>query len=169
MGCRVGEATASGTPKPLPEFTHQRPEDWVNGAPLQIRSLRGQVVLVDVWTFACWNCYRSFPWLNAVEKKFHDRGLRVVGVHAPEFDHEKPRKRVEEKVREFGLTHRVMIDADHSYWHALGNRYWPTFYLIDRATRIRAAVVGETHTGDERAQSIEKTLVALLNEPAPKT
>lgn len=72
-----------------PEFTHQGKDDWINSAPLSLSSLRGRVLLVDFWTFDCWNCYRSFPWLNAVHEMFASRNLQIVGVHSPEFRHER--------------------------------------------------------------------------------
>ncbi len=152
----------SGTPAPA--FTHARAEDWINSPPLKLESLRGKVVLLDFWTFACWNCYRSFPWLNQVEAKLRERGLVVIGVHSPEFDYEKVRASIEKKVVQYGLTYPVMIDSDMSYWNAMGNRYWPAFYLIDRQGRLRANYAGETHAGDANAQRIEADLAALLAE-----
>lgn len=150
---------------PAPEFTHRGSADWIGSPPLTLASLRGQVVLVDVWTFACWNCYRSFPWLNAVQRRYATRGLRIVGVHTPEFEHEKPRASVERKVRQYGLQHPVMLDNDFSYWNALGNRYWPAWYLLDREGRVRAVHAGEVHAGDPRARRIEADIEALLAEP----
>src|SRR5579864_4671509 len=70
--------------RPAPEFTQDRPDAWINSPPLTLRSLRGSVVLLDVWAFECWNCYRSFPWLLTVESKFAAHGLQIVGVHSPE-------------------------------------------------------------------------------------
>jgi thiol-disulfide isomerase/thioredoxin len=89
---------------------------WVNSAPLRLRDLRGQVVLLDVWTFECWNCYRSFPWLNDLESRLRPEGLRVVGIHSPEYDRERDTAAVAAKTREFGLHHPVMIDNDLAYW-----------------------------------------------------
>jgi thiol-disulfide isomerase/thioredoxin len=157
---------AAASPPAAPEFTHGNPSEWINSPPLTLESLRGQVVLLDFWTFACWNCYRSFPWLNDLEARLHGRGLRVVGVHTPEFDHERERAAVERKVAQYGLKHAVMLDNDHSYWNAMGNRYWPAFYLIDRQGRIRAHYAGETHRGDAQARRIEADIDALLSEPA---
>jgi len=77
-----------------PEFTQQDAAAWLNSPPLKMQDLRGKVVLLDIWTFDCWNCYRSFPWLNGLEKKFAAQGLQVIGIHSPEFDHEKSRIRV---------------------------------------------------------------------------
>ncbi len=149
-----------------PEFTNKSPQQWINSPPLTWNDLRGKVVLLDFWTFDCWNCYRSFPWLKKVEADYEERGLQVVGVHAPEFDHEKIRSNVVEKVREFGLHHPVMIDNDFSYWRAMNNRYWPAFYLIDRRGFVRSAFFGETHSGDARAVRIEKAIERLLAEEA---
>jgi len=158
-------SSADGTvPRPAPAFTHRAAQDWINSPPLSLADQRGKVVLIDFWAFECWNCYRSFPWLNDLAARLSPRGLQVIGVHAPEFERERDRQRVAEKVREFGLEHPVMIDNDHSYWRAMHNRYWPTYYLVDRSGTIRAVFVGETHAGDARALAIEQQIEDLLQE-----
>ncbi len=149
---------------PAPEFSHQEAGDWINSPPLRLADLRGQVVLLDVWTFDCWNCYRSFPWLQQVEKRFSPAGLRLIGIHSPEFAHEKVRANVMRKIDGFGIRHPVMMDNDHAYWRALRNRYWPSYYLIDRRGRLRAVFFGETHAGDRQAREIEQAIQTLLDE-----
>ena len=149
-----------------PEFTHTEEREWINSVPLTLAGLRGKVVLLDFWTFECWNCYRSFPWLNALEARLAGEDFTVIGVHTPEFEHEKVRSSIEKKVAEFELHHPVMIDNDFSYWRAMGNRYWPAFYLIDKQGKVRAAYVGETHEGDRQARKIEAAIRNLLAEPA---
>ncbi|MGE0482982.1 MAG: redoxin family protein [Gammaproteobacteria bacterium] len=152
-------------PRPrLPEFTTADRANWINSPPLRRDDLVGEVVMVDVWTYECWNCYRSFPWLKALERRFEGRGFRVIGIHSPEFDRERELDRVRAKIDEFGLTHPVMIDNDLDYWRALGNRYWPAFYLVDRKGRVREVFVGETHVGDAQAARIERRIEALLAE-----
>lgn len=154
-------------PRQAPEFSHSAPRDWLNAAAMTLEDLRGRVVLIDFWSYGCWNCYRSFPWLNDLEDRFGPRGLIVVGVHSPEFEHEKNRSKVAAKVQEFEIAHPVMIDNDLSYWKAMENRYWPTFYLIDRVGQIRASYIGETHSGDRNARAIEDKVSELLSESAP--
>ena len=148
----------------LPEFTQRSPSAWLNSAPLERNSLRGSVALVDIWTFACWNCYRSFPWLKQVETRYNSRGLRVIGIHSPEFDYEKKRESVAVHVRKHNLAHPVMLDNDHAYWRALGNSYWPAFYLVDRKGCIRDTFVGETHSNTNAARNIESAIERLLAE-----
>ncbi len=151
-------------PDVLPQFHTQATEDWINSSPLRVEDLRGKVVLVDFWTYGCWNCYRSFPWLNAMEARLKDEDFIVIGVHTPEFDHERDRRKVAEKVEEFDLHHPVVIDNDSLYWRAMRNRYWPAFYVVDKRGRIRHRFVGETHEGTRRATTIEKAIVKLLAE-----
>jgi len=167
MATAPSKALVSGdNAPPAPEFTHSSETEWINSKPLTLADLRGNVVLVDFWTFDCWNCYRSFPWLNAVEEKYAAKGLKVIGVHSPEFEHEKVRDSIVKKMEEFMLHHPVMTDNDFSYWKAMRNRYWPAFFLIDKQGRVRAAHFGETHRGDAQAQEIERDIEALLNEPS---
>jgi len=147
-----------------PEFTANDPRDWINSAPLHWSELAGRVVLLDVWTFECWNCYRSFPWLRSVEARYVPRGLAVVGIHSPEFPAERERDNVRTAVKKFELHHPVMIDNDFRYWKALDNQYWPAYYLVDRKRRIRASFFGETHAGDAQAREIESTIERLLAE-----
>jgi thiol-disulfide isomerase/thioredoxin len=161
---RPADGATLSRPLPVPAFTHTKPGDWLNSAPLTWKDLRGKVVLVDFWTFECWNCYRSFPWLRDMEARLEPEGLQVIGVHSPEFDREKVKSSIEAKIREFMLHHPVMIDNDHSYWRAMGNRYWPAYYIVDKQGRIRAVFYGETHRGDRQAKQIETTIRDLLQE-----
>lgn len=148
----------------VPEFTQKSDSQWINSKALNWSELRGKVVLLDFWTFDCWNCYRSFPWLNELEEQFSGQDFAVIGIHSPEFDHEKDIKRVKKKVREFELAHPVMLDNDFAFWRAMNNRYWPAFYLVDKQGKIRGNFVGETHSGTPRAKAISDAINKLLAE-----
>lgn len=154
----------AATAEAAPQLTQRSANAWLNSAPLTIESFRGRVLLIDVWTFDCWNCYRSIPWLADLEKRLAPRGLSVLGIHSPEFEHERERERVLAKVREFGIKHPVMLDNDFAYWRALDNQYWPAFYVIDKKGVIRGRFVGETHVGDRRAAEIERLIGTLIAE-----
>ena len=39
-----------GQRRPMPEFTAQSPEHWVNSRPLKKADLKGKVVLLEIWT-----------------------------------------------------------------------------------------------------------------------
>ena len=146
----------------LPEFTATDAAAWINSAPLKKADLRGKVVLLEFWAFDCHNCSRSAPWLNSLRQKWSGAEFVVVGVHTPEFEHEKDRKNLERSMRRQGVRHAVMMDNDYAYWRSLNNRYWPTFYLADKTGVIRSVFIGETHAGDAQARAIERQIAELL-------
>ena len=62
---------------------------WFNSAPLSIDDLRGRVVLVDFWTYGCYNCVNTLPYVTKLYETYKDKGLVVVGIHTPEFPFER--------------------------------------------------------------------------------
>ena len=66
-----------------------RADEWINSPPLTPEALRGKVVLIDFWTYTCINWLRTAPYVRAWADKYRDKGLVVIGVHAPEFAFEK--------------------------------------------------------------------------------
>jgi cytochrome c biogenesis protein CcdA/thiol-disulfide isomerase/thioredoxin len=143
-----------------PEFTGT--QQWFNtpgGRPLSLAALRGQVVLVDFWTYTCINCIRTLPYLEAWHRKYQGDGFTVVGVHTPEFPFEKEASNVERAIGEDGLTYPVAQDNDYATWTAYGNQYWPAKYLIDARGRVRFA-----HFGEGSYAETERAIRSLLAE-----
>ena len=119
---------------------------WLNtpgNKPLKLDELRGKVVLVEFWTFACFNCRNTLPYVKAWHEKYAKQGLVVIGVHSPEFDFERKTENVQNSLRKLGITYPVVLDNEFTTWNRYQNRYWPTFYLIDAAGRIVYTVEGE--------------------------
>jgi cytochrome c biogenesis protein CcdA/thiol-disulfide isomerase/thioredoxin len=127
-----------------PDFTGT--QQWFNtpgDRPLSLAGLRGQVVLVDFWTYTCINCIRTLPYLEAWYRKYHSDGFTVVGVHTPEFPFEKEASNVQRAIGDDGLTYPVAQDNDYATWTAYHNQYWPADYLIDAQGRVRLVHFGE--------------------------
>jgi cytochrome c biogenesis protein CcdA/thiol-disulfide isomerase/thioredoxin len=132
---------------------------WINSTPLGAEDLRGKVVLVHFWTYSCINCLRTLPYVRAWADKYKDAGLRVVGVHSPEFAFEKNLDNVRRAVRDLQITYPVAVDSKHAIWRAFDNRAWPALYFIDARGRVRGEVLGE---GQYAAS--ERTIQKLLAE-----
>ncbi len=125
---------------------------WLNAAPQSIPALRGKVVLVNFWTYSCVNCLRTLPYVNAWAQKYADRGLVVVGVHAPEFAFEKDRSNVEKALQQLNISYPVVQDNGFRIWRAFNNQYWPALYLVDAQGRVRHHQFGEGgYAATERA------------------
>jgi thiol-disulfide isomerase/thioredoxin len=81
--------------------------NWINSKPLTMNELRGKVVLVDVWTYTCVNCIRTFPYLKEWYARYADHGLVIIGLHAPEFEFEKETANVVAAAEKNGYLARV--------------------------------------------------------------
>jgi cytochrome c biogenesis protein CcdA/thiol-disulfide isomerase/thioredoxin len=137
--------------------------EWFNSEPLQLKDLRGKVVLIDFWTYSCINCQRTFPYLKSWWEKYEDKGLVIIGVHSPEFEFEKDADNVKKALKDFGLEYPVMQDNGFATWRAYRNRYWPAKYLIDKDGNIRY-----THFGEGEYDETEKVIQELLKEAGSK-
>ncbi|MFE5772949.1 redoxin domain-containing protein [Streptomyces sp. NPDC056485] len=101
------------------------------------------MVLIDFWTYSCINCQRSLPHIEAWDRAYRDKGLTVIGVHAPEFAFEKDAGNVADQARKLGVTYPVALDNDLDTWNAYRNRFWPAKYLIDAQGTVRYFTFGE--------------------------
>ena len=135
---------------------------WLNSPPLNMRQLRGQVVLVDFWDYTCVNCIRTLPYVQAWHERYKDAGLTVIGVHTPEFTFAQYESNVERAVCEFGLTYPIVIDSEYELFKLFANRAWPSKYLIDKDGYLRYM-----HMGEGGYQEVEATIQDLLREVSP--
>lgn len=146
---------STGVGEPAPEFTGIT--TWHNSEALTLQGLRGKVVLVDFWTYACVNCVRTLPHLVRWHERYAAQGLVIVGVHTPEFSFEREVDNVRAAVRRHRIAYPVAQDNAYRTWTAWRTQYWPTLYLVDRDGRVVFRHVGE---GDEAA--IEREIQRLL-------
>ena len=158
----VAEAAA-----PLPTLDRMLPgftgaTEWINSAPLTPESLRGKVVLVDFWTFGCYNCLNALPHVKALYAKYKDQGFIVIGVHTPELPRERVVTNVRDEVKRLGITYPVVIDNDYAIWKAFGNQYWPAAYYADATGTLRFH-----HFGEGRYEEQDKVVAKLLAERQP--
>ncbi len=116
---------------------------WLNSPPLTADGLKGHVVLVDFWTYSCINCLRSLPYVRAWAEKYKDKGLVVIGVHAPEFAFEKTIANVRSAIADLRISYPVAVDNDYAIWRGFNNQYWPAHYVVDAEGRIRHHSFGE--------------------------
>ena len=119
---------------------------WLNTSgdqPIDLKSLRGKVVLIDFWAYSCINCQRAVPhvvgWYNA----YRDKGFEVIGVHTPEYAFEQVPANVVKGAADLHITYPVALDNGYSTWTNYRNRYWPAEYLIDADGTVRHIKFGE--------------------------
>jgi peptide-methionine (R)-S-oxide reductase len=143
-----------------PEFAKG---SWINSEPLTIKDLRGRVVLIEFWTFACYNCRNTLPFVKSWHERYSSKGLTIVGVHSPELDEEYNIDNVRHEVTSLGIRYPVVTDNDYATWKAYNVTAWPTIFLLDKSGTIRWSHVGEGRY-DEAEQMIQKLLAEKENQ-----
>lgn len=149
---------AAMLPKPLlaqtcvdaPDISGTGP--WFNSTPQSLARLRGKVVLVEFWTFGCYNCRNVEPYVKQWHARYASEGLVVIGVHTPEFAHEADPKRVKKYLADNGISHPVVLDNDYAIWNRWGNRYWPAMYLLNKSGELCYRHFGEGRYAETEAQ-----------------
>ncbi len=141
------------------------PNGYINtdGKKITLEGLKGEVILLDIWTYTCINCQRTIPYINQWYDKYKDQGFEVVGVHTPEFAFEKVQANVEKEVLGFKIKYPVVLDNDYQTWKALQNQYWPRKYIID----IDGYVIYD-HIGEGAYEETEKVIQYALKERAER-
>ncbi len=131
--------------------------EWINTEPLTMVKLLSHVVLIDFWSYACINCRRSIPFIKRMHEKYGEKGLKVIGVHSPQFSFEKEPLNVKKAIDERGIDYPVALDSERSMWRAYGNSYWPSTYLIGRYGKI-----GYTRLGEGGYREMENMIQSYL-------
>jgi DNA-binding beta-propeller fold protein YncE/thiol-disulfide isomerase/thioredoxin len=126
--------------------------DWLNtGKPLSLRGLRGKVVLIDFWTYACINCMHILPDLKKLERKYSNE-LVIIGVHSAKFENEGETKNIRNAILRYKIEHPVLNDKTMRVWEEYAVRAWPTLVLISPDGRIVSHLEGEGHYDELDAQ-----------------
>ncbi|MGC1382092.1 MAG: redoxin family protein, partial [Candidatus Baltobacteraceae bacterium] len=136
---------------------------WLNSPPLTPQMLQGKVVLVDFWEYTCINCLRTLPYLREWYRRYHDKGLVIIGVHTPEFHFSGERAHVAAAAKRLGVAWPVVLDDDFAIWKRYGNTIWPHEYLYDQSGRLVESVEGEGGYPQTEAR-----IQALLKSADPK-
>ncbi|OBI53883.1 cytochrome c biogenesis protein DipZ [Mycobacterium sp. E787] len=127
---------------------------WLNtpgGAPIDLASLRGKVVLIDFWAYSCINCQRAIPHVVDWYNRYRDSGFVVIGVHTPEYAFERVPGNVAGGAAALHIGYPVALDNDYATWNSYQNLYWPAEYLIDARGAVRHTKFGEgDYDGTER-------------------
>ena len=157
-GCGTVEPVNMASGNPYHEIVN--PSGFVNSEPFQLADFIGKkVILLDIMTYSCINCQRTYPYLNTWFETYEDEGFMIVGIHTPEFAFEKKIDNVRDAAERYGLKFPIVLDNDYGTWNAYNNRYWPRKYLID----IHGNIVYD-HIGEGGYDKTEAKIQELLAE-----
>ncbi|CRD55311.1 Putative exported thioredoxin (fragment) [Stenotrophomonas thermophila] len=118
------------------------------------------MVLVEFWTYTCSNCLNVAPHVHQWHARYASQGLRVIGVHTPEFAYEGLPGNVRKAIARLDITWPVVQDNQYRIWNAWRNRFWPALYLLDRQGRVVYR-----HYGEGEYARTESEIQRLLASP----
>jgi thiol-disulfide isomerase/thioredoxin len=136
-------------------------DGWLQTDIDSIADLRGQVVIVQFWTFSCINCKRTLPHLQEIYADHKADGLEIVGVHSPEFEFEEDPAAIAAAAQDLGVTWPIALDTRQRNffgWQG-GTGYWPRTYVVDRQGQVRF-----DHIGEGKYDELAATVDYLLTE-----
>jgi peroxiredoxin len=129
----------------------------VDGNPVTLSQFKGKVVVLDFWATWCPPCRTEIPGYVALQKKYADDGLVVVGISV-DTDGVAP---VRKFMKDIGINY-IVVMADDAVQDAYGPlQGYPTTFIIDRDGQIRNKKLGR-----EPAAQFEKEVLAVLKPPA---
>jgi len=137
-------------------------DGWINSEASGLSSYDGQVRIVKFWTFGCINCKNTLPHLREIYSRWQPQGLEIIGVHSPEFDHERDPVAVQQATVDQNIPWPVALDTEKTNFRSWqgSRRFWPRTYVIDRTGQIRY-----DHIGEGRYRELEATVAYLIKNP----
>ncbi|CAN5623791.1 hypothetical protein BH10BAC5_BH10BAC5_03030 [soil metagenome] len=133
---------------------------WINtDKDISLENLNGKVVLIEFWTFGCYNCKNTLPYVKDWYSKYRSDKFEVIGIHCPEFDNERKFDNVKKAVDELEIQYPVLIDNEFSIWNKFDVHAWPTIVILDKSGTVRY-----THVGEGSYDKTEKKIAELMNE-----
>jgi hypothetical protein len=134
--------------------------ETINAPFLRMSTLLGRnAALIWFWDCCSLNSLRALPYLREWHRRYAEPGLRVIGVHSPQFDFGKRREVVERAVHRHEIAFAVALDPSYEIWRLYGNEVWPALYLGDRRGILR-----HYHFGEGAYEETERAIHELLRE-----
>ena len=131
----------------------------LSGQTVNLRDLRGKVVILDFWATWCGPCRLEIPEFEDLQRKYGSQGLQVVGVSMD--DSSAP---VRQFYQQFKMNYPVVMGTD-KVGELYGGIYaLPTSFVIGRDGRIYAKHVGAMSEG-VFLREVRQLLAARPNQP----
>lgn len=98
---------------------------------LNLAKYQGKVVYLDFWASWCKPCRNSFPWMNAMQRKYGNRGLQIIGINVDEHRSDAERF-LDQKPADF----KVVFDPQGKLAEKYNLIGMPSSFLINRQGHI---------------------------------
>jgi hypothetical protein len=133
---------------------------WINAAFMRMGTLLGRnAALVWFWDYTNLNSIRALSYVREWHNRYASLGLKVIGVHSPQFEFGRDPRNVEQAASRLGAGFPIAADGDYAIWRLYGTEVWPSLYLWDRRGSLR-----HHHFAEGGYRETELAIHAVLRE-----
>lgn len=129
----------------------------LNNKIIDLKGLKGQVILVNFWASWCPPCVHEMPSMQRLQNRFFSKGFTILGVNMAE-DKKTVQQFLDTKV---DVQFPILFDKDGAALKNWGVFAFPTSYIVDKKGKIRYAIFGGV---DWEQESITQKIEQLVNE-----
>lgn len=121
----------------------------LQGRPVSLEELKGQVVLLNVWATWCGPCRDEMPSMQRLHRELGPRGLKIVAVSIDAAPGAADRSGnrggdISQFARDLGLTFPIWHDPSGAVARTYRTTGVPESWVIDRNGVIQKKVIGAT-------------------------
>lgn len=140
--------------RPVPAFAASDLE----GRAVSLASMRGEVVLLNVWATWCYPCRKEMPSFEALYRDLAAEGLRVVAVS---IDDPGARAEIDSFLGEHRITFDVLHDGEQRVTRTFRTIGVPETFLIGRDGRLIRRWIGKI---DGYSPMVRQPILEALRE-----
>ncbi len=130
----------------------------MNGKQVSLDSLKGKVVLLNLWATWCPPCRSEMPSMEKLYQKLKDSNFIILAISTP-----APPRETREKIVDFindnGYTFPVLIDDSREISYQYGSGSIPTSWIIDAEGKVLARFVGAMEWDSEFMVKVFEELI----------
>lgn len=104
---------------------------------IKLSDYKGKVIYLDFWASWCVPCRKSFPWMNHIQKKYGNKGFKIIAVNLDQ-EPDKAKAFLDKIPANFTIAY----DPEGVSATAFKVKGMPSSYLIDRSGKITFSHIG---------------------------
>ncbi len=122
-----------------PVFSAQAPDFKLDGRnkTVQLSQYRGKVVYVDFWVSWCQPCRKSFVWMNEMQSRYGDSGLKIIAINLNESKNDAIKF-----LKKIPASFEIAFDPKGKTAQTYQIKAMPSSFIIDRKGNIVQAHLG---------------------------
>lgn len=118
-------------------------QDAITGTQINMKDLKGQVVIFDFWATWCPPCVAEMPKMKELYSKYHDEGVQFIGISLDKAEYKGGLEALKKYVSEKEIPWPQYYQGN--YWTSDFSMSWgisgiPALFIIDKKGNLRSTL-----------------------------